>query len=145
MRLMPILGRPLAAIVLGGLLAVPVQAGGEGDAEYRHHTMEAVGGHMQAMVDILQQKVPHTAHLALHANAMADLASIADTLFPEGSEGGEALPAIWEDPEDFAEKLAAFEEAAAGLKDAVGGAGFGPAFQELGQSCKSCHDNYREE
>lgn len=145
MRLMPNLGRPLAALILGGLLALPAQAGGEGDAEYRHHTMEAVGGHMQAMVDILKQKVPHTSHLALHANAMADLASIADTLFPEGSEGGEALPAIWADPEDFAERLADFQEAATGLKGAVGGEGFGPAFQKLGQSCKSCHDDYREE
>lgn len=143
MRLMPILGRPLAAIVLGGLLAAPVQAGGEGDAEYREHTMEAVGGHMQAMVDILKQKVPHTAHLALHANAMADLASIADTLFPEGSDGGDALPAIWEEQEEFAGKLADFQEAAAGLKGAVGGADFGPAFQALGQSCKGCHDDYR--
>jgi cytochrome c556 len=135
----------LATAVLSGLLALPAQAGGEGDAEYRHHTMEAVGGHMQAMVDILRQKVPHMNHLALHANAMADLAGISDTLFPEGSEGGDALPEIWENPEDFAAKLADFQEAAEGLKAAVGGAEFGPAFQALGQSCKGCHDSYRAE
>lgn len=145
MRLTPILARPLAAAALSGLLALPAAAG-EGDAEYRHHTMEAVGGHMQAMVDILQQKVPHTSHLALHANAMADLAAISETLFPEGSEGGEALPAIWENPEDFASKLGAFQEAADDLTAAIdSGDSVGAAIQTLGQACKSCHDSYREE
>jgi cytochrome c556 len=137
---------PVAALaVVTTLCGFPALAG-EGDAEYREHTMEAVGGHMQAMVDILQQKVPHTAHLALHANALADLSGIADTLFPAGSEGGDALPAIWENPDDFAERLAAFQTAASKLKSAVaGGDGVGEAFQGLGQACKGCHDNYRED
>ncbi len=141
MRLTPM----LAAATF--LISVPLTVlADEGAAEYRHHTMEAVGGHMQAMVNILKQEVPHMAHLPMHANAMADLASISDTLFPAGSEGGEALPAIWENPEDFAEKLATFEEAAAAFKVAVQtGESVGPAFQDLGQSCKSCHDDYREE
>lgn len=127
------------------MVALPVAAS-EGEADYRHHVMEAVGGHMQSMADILQQKVPHTAHLALHANAMADLASIAGTLFPEGSEGGDALPEIWTNKEDFAKRMTAFEEAAAGMKVAVAsGEGVGPAMQMLGQSCKGCHDDYRKE
>ena len=130
---------------LAGLIALPGITSEE-DQDYRHHTMEAVGGHMQAMVDILQQKVPHTAHITIHANALADLASIADTLFPAGSEGGEALPAIWENPDDFAQKLGDFQDAAAGLKAAVdSGEPIGPAVQNLGQACKSCHDSYREE
>lgn len=137
---------PIAAIAAAATLCGFPALAGEGDAEYRHHTMEAVGGHMQALVDILQQKVPHTAHLALHANALNDLAGIADTLFPAGSEGGDALPAIWEDPEDFAERLGAFQTAATKLNAAVAsGDGIGPAVQGLGQACKGCHDNYRAE
>jgi cytochrome c556 len=133
-------------IVLGlALVALPVTAS-EGQVEYRHHVMEAVGGHMQALADVLQQKVPHNAHLALHANALADLASIADTLFPEGSEGGDALPEIWTNKDDFADKLNKFKETAEGMKVAVANnEGIGPAAQALGQACKSCHDNYREE
>lgn len=135
----------LAGATLTALAAFPLAAS-EGDADYREHTMEAVGGHMQAMVDILKQSVPHTAHMTLHANAMADLAGIAGTLFPAGSEGGDALPAIWEKPDDFASRLAAFDEAAAELKAAAAaGAGVGPAVQKLGQACKGCHDNYRAE
>ena len=127
-------------------LAACPAAASEGAAEYRHHVMEAVGGHMQSAADILRQKVPHQAHLALHANALGELSTIADTLFPEGSQGGDALPAIWENPDDFAGKLADFGEAAAGFQSAVANGGdIGPAFQKLGQACKSCHDDYREE
>jgi len=127
------------------LVALPA-VGSEGDAEYRHHVMEAVGGHMQSMADILQQKVPHMAHLSLHSNALADLAGIAHMLFPEGSEGGDALPAIWTDKEDFTTRLTAFEEAANGMKAAVAsGEGVGPAMQSLGKACKGCHDSYRKE
>ena len=133
----------LAAAAAAPCLTV---AASEGDAEYREHVMEAVGGHMQSMVDILKQKVPHTGHLMLHANAIADLSEIALTLFPAGSEGGDALPAIWEQPDDFKDKLEAFGTASKGLRQALDTGGeVGPAFQSLGQACKNCHDNYRAE
>lgn len=135
----------LITFFAAGLLAASAVAD-EGAVEYREHTMEAIGGHMQAMVDILRQKVPHTSHMPMHANAMADLASVTAILFAEGSEGGDALPEVWSNPEDFAERVGAFEEAAAGLKAAVSsGEPIGPAFQQLGQACKGCHDNYRAE
>ena len=140
----------IASITLGtglGLwMAATASLADEGAADYRHHSMEAVGGHMMAMVDILKQKVPHQQHMGLHANAMADLADIAGSLFPEGSEGGDALPAIWENPEDFAERVQAFKNAAAELKGAVqSGGDIGAAFQTLGGACKGCHDDYRAE
>ena len=134
--------------VLVGAATMPgwTLSASEGDAKYREHVMEAVGGHMQAMVDILKQEVAHSDHLLLHSNAMADLGKIALTLFPQGSEGGDALPAIWEQPKEFQEKLQAFDSAAAGLKETVSSGGeVGPAFQKLGQACKSCHDDYRAE
>lgn len=130
-----------------GVAALAVTAS-EGAIDYRQHTMAAVGGHMQAVADIVQQKVPHTGHLQTHANALADLANIAPTLFPEGSVGGDSLPAIWEDAEDFEAKLAAFKEAAEGLKAAASGddvGAVGLALRNLGQSCKGCHDSYRKE
>jgi len=132
-------------ILLGlALVALPALAT-EGEVEYRQHVLSAVGGHMQSIADILRQKVPHTAHLGLHANAIADMAGIAPTLFPASSTGGDALPAIWTNTEDFASRLVAFEDAANGLKAAVdSGDGVGPAVQALGQACKDCHDNYRK-
>ena len=133
-----------AAVVLA--LAAICASASEGEVDYRQHTMAAIGGHTQAIADIVTQKVPHTGHLASHANALADLATIAATLFPEGSEGGDSLPAIWENSEDFQAKLAAFKEAADGLKAAAasGDAGqVGRAMQGVGQACKGCHDDYR--
>jgi len=136
----------VTSLWLGLLLAAVPATAAEGDADYRHHVMEAVGGHMQSAADILRQKVPHQDHLSLHVNALAELAEIVDTLFPEGSEGGEALPAIWDNPDDFASKLSTFQEAAANLHSTLqNGGGVGPAFQELAQACKSCHDDYRED
>lgn len=128
-------------------VAIAVSAS-EGEVNYRQHTMSAVGGHMRAIVDIIRGDVSHTDHLATHAGAMADLAQIAPTLFPESSKGGDALDAIWENPEDFQSKLDAFKEAAQALKAAAesGDAGeIGMAFRGIGQACKGCHDNYRAE
>ena len=131
------------AAAFGLALAAPALAD-EGAVDYRHHTMEAIGGHMQAIVDIAQGKVAHRQHMAIHVNALADLAEITDTLFPEGSAGGESLDAIWENPDDFAMKVADFKEAAAALKAGVA-AGDPGGLRAVGQACKACHDNYRAE
>ena len=128
------------------LLASVGASADEGAADYRHYTMEAIGGHLSAVVEIFQGKVAHQAHLAPHANAIADMAAIAHTLFPEGSIGGNAKAAIWEQPETFAERMQAFQEAAPAFRDAVvGGGDIGGAFQTLGQACKGCHDDFKDE
>ena len=150
---MRILSPSLACIALLTVLASPPLAADdaadhEGAAKYRHHTMEAIGGHMQAIVDILRRHVPHTDHLPIHAGALAALAEITPTLFPPGSggSGSEALPAIWENPEDFAKRVSAFREAAANLNEVVDSGGApGPAVRRVGQACKGCHDEYRAE
>ena len=149
---MRLLRSPLPCVALLAFLASPPltahEANPEGAAKYRHHTMKAIGGHMQAIVDILRRDVPHTDHLPIHTGALAALAEITPTLFPPGSGGldTEALPAIWENPGDFAERVDAFREAAASLNDAVGkGDALGPAVRRTGQTCKGCHDEYRAE
>ena len=150
---MRILSPSLACIALLTVLASPPLAADdaadhEGAAKYRHHTMQAIGGHMQAIVDILRRHVPHTDHLPIHAGALAALAEITPTLFPPGSggSGSEALPAVWENPEDFAKRVSAFREAAANLNDVAGSGGaLGPAVRQVGQTCKGCHDEYRAE
>ncbi len=136
--------------VLAAAAGLAALGGGasEGEVDYRQHTMEAVGGHMRAIVDIIRQKVPHTSHLDTHAAALAELAVIAPSLFPDDSTGGDALEAIWEDPGDFKTRLDAFQRASAGFKAAVASgdsAQINPALQRLGQSCKGCHDKYRAE
>ena len=139
---------PFATVALSTCLVAITVSASEGEVNYRDKTMEAIGGHMGAIVTIVRGDVPHMEHLPIHATALADLAEIAPSLFPESSKGGEALDAIWENPEDFKTKLDAFREATAAFKAAVETGERGeimPAFLGVGQACKGCHDKYRAE
>lgn len=66
---------------------------------------------------------------------------------PDDGVETEALPAVWENSEDFATKFAGLQEAAAGAGAAAGGGqdALGPVLQKLGGACKACHDDYRKE
>lgn len=58
----------------------------------------------------------------------------------------EALPAIWENPDDFAAKAAALQEAATAFAaTAAGGdqAATLGGLRNLGGTCGNCHDSYR--
>ena len=135
-------------MTLGLLVMCSAAYGDEQVAEYRHEVMEAVGGHMQAIVKIAKSEVPFQAHLGILAGNLAGLSQVAGDIFPEGSEGGEALPEIWTEPEAFGERLAAFQDAARDFNDVVSGddkGRFGEALQALGESCKGCHDNFKED
>lgn len=66
---------------------------------------------------------------------------------PADGKKTEALPAVWEKPEEFAKKYADFQAAAAGAGVAVAGGqdALGPVLQKLGGACKACHDDFRKE
>ena len=125
------------------------QADAEAEADYRHHVMEAVGGHMQAMATILKKQV-HLDELSRHASSLADMAAVAPGIFPEGSLTGDskALPAIWENPEDFQKAMQRFVSAANDMATAAQTSDMsqiGPAISKLGNACKGCHDSYKAE
>ena len=131
---------------------VMVQAGyadAEAEAKYRQSVMKSVGGHMAAMGTILKSQV-HLGDLALHARGIATLSDIVPSVFVAGSnvEKSKALAEIWEDPEEFNEKLDSFVSAAKDMAAASesGDMGqIGPAIQALGGSCKGCHDDFKAE
>ena len=86
--------------------------------------------------------------LEKHAEGLANGASELKHLFPAGSNVGEseALPVIWEKPEEFAEAIETAEQATAAFRDAVAGgdrAAIGAAFRGVGAACKGCHDRFR--
>lgn len=136
------------------LLALTAPAGAETSSEnaikYRHAVMEAMAGHTSAFSMIAFGMVDHPEFLQSHANALADAGAQLTMLFPEGSGEGEthALPAIWEEPEKFGAAVAKAEKATAELRDAAASGdrkSIVSAFKALGQSCKGCHESYREE
>lgn len=138
----------LATLIL--LLASPLAlADAEAEIKYRQGVMGAVGGHMSAMVAILRNQI-HFDDFQTHADAMANLADVVPHVFPKGSGDGEteALADIWDEPEAFQERVDDFVKAARALGDAAQTgemSEIAPAIDTLGQACKGCHDNFREE
>ena len=132
-----------------GLVNSAVFADGDAEYDYRHGVMEAIGGHMTAMVTILRKGV-HQDELALHASGIAALAGISSDIFPAGSdvEKSEALPAIWENRADFDAAMTKFVKTAKLMEQAASIGDMrqiGSAIQSLGGACKGCHDDFREE
>ena len=80
------------------------------------------------------------------AQKIADWAEKMPEFFPASAPSRGALPAIWENFDDFKTIAMDNHKAALGLKDAAlskdGDAVMG-AVQNLGATCKSCHSSYQ--
>ena len=140
------------ALVLSAGLSVPIAAEptAEDAYEYRESVMTALKGHAGAISRQVRGLAGDPDHVGSHAKAIAGLGSELHTIFAEGSniEGSEALAAIWDEPEKFAEALANAEEAMAALGEVADGGdmeAIGNAFMNVGKACKGCHDSFREE
>jgi cytochrome c556 len=139
--------RPLLGILMT-LAAMGASAEESAAVKYRQHTMEAVGGHMQAAVAIVKGEVDHKSDLSVHAAGLAGLSGIAPGLFGADAKGGDALPAIWDDSKAFQERLDAFRTAAVDFDAAVTSGAMekiGPALGALGKACKACHDDFKKD
>lgn len=147
---------PLKAIALVAALALPALAAAQeaDDAvEARHGFMKMLGINMGQLAGMAKGEIEYdeaAASLAA-ANIIALTQYDAPALFVEGTssedrQDSEALPAIWENLDDFRSKFAGLREAAAGSADAVKGGqeNVGPVVQKLGGACKACHDDYRK-
>ncbi len=115
---------------------------------YRHAVMEAMANDFSAMALVFRGAVDRPGGLAANARSLAESASLIESLFPAGSEGGDALPLIWEEPDRVAELGRDAAAAAQALADAAAGddrAAIGVAFKAAGDSCKACHERYKKE
>lgn len=117
-------------------------------AHERHEMMEGVRDAAKPVGAMLKGEKDFDAgivqtSLATFANASENLGG----LVPVGSEGGEAAPAIWEDPDGFEAAIQEWSDAIATAVDAnpqtldQAKPVVGPVFG----SCKNCHDSYRIE
>lgn len=117
----------------------------------RQETFKSFGAAMKAISDSLRSGSPDAALIRSRAQTLAGHGPNIPSWFPRGSgpEAGiktEALPAIWAQPVDFQSRAAAFTRAAQALDAAAAGGNagaMGKATQELGATCKGCHDNFR--
>lgn len=139
------------AMVLGLAASGSVHSfdeGAEVTIDYRQGLMRALGGNVSATAAIIVDSADFRDNLAIHVRYIVDATRDIPALFPEGSDFGEtdALPSIWEDAEKFALSSSENHEAAVALHEAVEGgddAAIMAAFRNLGQSCRSCHEDFR--
>jgi cytochrome c556 len=116
----------------------------------RHEGMEAIGDANKAIHRALGSS--DVGAVRATAAKIAQLSQQASTWFPQGTGPDvaktRAKPDIWQNSEDFAAKLRAFQTAARALQLAAGGnnvAAMNARFADLGGTCKACHDKYRAE
>jgi cytochrome c556 len=118
----------------------------------RHEGMEAIGKAAKAIKRELDASAPDLGAVRSNAGKIADLSQKASGWFhagtgPDVAKTG-AKPEIWQNEQDFAAKLGAFQKAAATFDAVAGGndaAAIKAGFGELGKACKACHDKYRKE
>jgi cytochrome c556 len=117
-------------------------------SDYRKSVMTSLKGHIGASSMHVRGLVDGQEFLVKHATGLANGVAELERLFPAGSnvEGSDALPVIWEKPEEFA---AAMEKAVAASQKFVEAAESGDkeaiasAFRDVGGSCRGCHDTFR--
>jgi cytochrome c556 len=127
-------------------LATPAVADDQGQYKYREGIMQSIRGQMGALGAIIRNEV-RAENTMIHARAMSDLAGILPSVFPKGSDvvKSEALPAVWEDAEEFKKTTDGFIDLTADFLQAVENDGdVAGTFRNLQKSCKGCHDKFRE-
>ena len=118
----------------------------------RHEDYEKIGDAMKIVSRELKGDAPDLAAVRKNADYIAAQAPKIPSWFPAGTGPDvgktEAKGEIWQKPEDFRAKAAAFNTAANAFQAAARGtdvAAMKAAHANLGKSCKACHDLYREE
>lgn len=136
------------SVLACALAAATLALAGDDPGHERHELMEGVRDAAKPVGAMLKGEADYDQ--AVLMTSLETFASAADQLgglFPDGSEGGEAAPAIWEDRAGFEAAIVEWKDATAAaiaanpatLDDAKPVAG--PVFG----ACKNCHDTYRIE
>jgi len=114
----------------------------------RMHGMKEIGDNLKVLVAMNKGERPFDRDAAkAAAAAIADHAAQTPALFEarEDDPKSEAKPAIWENFADFTAKSNALETRARDLSTTLDSADALPqALLDLGQTCRDCHQSYRE-
>ena len=137
-----------SAVALTAGTAFSVSAEDSPSIKYRQAVMRAVSGHMGASVAIIKGQVPYADDLVAHATGLNDMANVYANAFKEKTHGGKtrAKPKIWEEADDFSQKIENLKKATADFLAAAksgGPAKAGAKLGAVGDACKGCHKKYR--
>lgn len=117
----------------------------------RQQGYKSLGRAFKTTNDELKKGEPDVAVISEAVGEVNRLAGAMPSWFPAGTgpESGvetEALPVIWDEPEDFAAKVANLQMAVAELQAAAGSGdmdAIGAAVKTVGGACQSCHKKFR--
>lgn len=117
--------------------------------KYRQSVMSAMGGMLGIAVGQLRDGITDGPDLDQVAATLQALSTNMPALFPEGTDFGEthAKAAVWSEREAFEKAATETEEAIDAFAMAVDGGdrkAMLVAFKKVGDSCKSCHKDFRE-
>lgn len=126
-------------------------AGTPPSIEERQDNFEAIGDAFKAVRGELEKDSPDFALIAAKASDINSRAQKIETLFPAGTSTSdgfktEALPAIWEKPDEFkaaAQKLVDESAKLAAVAGEGDKAAVGAQAMAMGGACKGCHDQFR--
>lgn len=117
----------------------------------RHDNFEGIGDAFKAVRGELEKDTPDFALIAAKAGDINTRAKLIETHFPIGTSvddgfDTEALPSIWEKPEEFKASAQKLVDESAKLMTVAGGgdkAATGAQAMAMGGACKGCHDQFR--
>lgn len=144
----------VTACALGCLAAGAAfaQAAPDDAIKYRQTIFETLGANLTGVVMNLKGEVAFPDAVAVHARTVAATAPLVipameQNTAGEGSAATEALDKIWDNWDDFTSKAEDMQTAAVRLAELAEGGdmqALGAQVQELGGTCKACHDEYRD-
>lgn len=130
-----------------GLVAAPKP---EDAVHYRQGILFAMGWNVGEMGAMVKGDVPFDAgRFAFLAERTAQLSPMVREGFTPDSRNAKshALPALWDNLDDFDSRMKKLNEATQALAAAAKGGDEGAMKQQFGETvqvCKGCHDEYRE-
>lgn len=113
----------------------------------RMEVMKAIGASMKTLSGMAKGEMAFDAGKANAAVAtIAEKGMTAPALFKanESDHATEALPAIWENWDDFVKKSDTMVMTAKGIDKISDQEALGAALGQIGGTCKACHDDYRK-
>jgi cytochrome c556 len=135
--------------------AAPVKVTGAKAAQVmheRHEGMENIGKAFKTLHREFDSSAPSAPTVRASAAQIAGLAKRSSGWFPAGTGPDVAKtgakPEIWQNWQDFAAKLSAFQKSAQVFNAAAANGDMNAAkarYADLGGTCKACHDKYRME
>jgi len=145
--------RSLTVAVLAASLVLPAIArADEAAVKARQSLMTLIAYNLGPLAQMAQGRIDYNADTAQIAadNLVAVTRHAQDRLWPEGTaqgeiEGSRALPAVWDDLDEFATRYAALQDATATMQAAAGDGltALQGALGPLGGACQACHQPFR--